>query len=747
MIEPLTGSWPVPTMAMGAGATCVRRWREQYGEFMADEPTKWSELRTQARPTTAFTVTRHISRVAAIFDAAPIGVGVWSMDGELLHANPVLCDLLAGARSELVGRLFEEFIRLDEAAGIRNLVRDLWLGTRNYFECDFRCTRPSGREHWVRTYVSPVYGPGGEPEYLVSHIFSFGRRGSEEDMTSRLTNDTPVMLWVTDEHGIPRSGNKKSFEFLGLPPSSSELRRALFERIHPEDYESARAGLIEHIRRREAFEFTARSRRADGEWRWLHHRAEPIRGEDGSFEGYAGASFDVTDAEQMRRELDEIRRLFQSVTDAGPIAVLRTDAAGNVTYANGRWADILDDPEARLRETSWRSILVPEHVEEIIRRSLESIESGEPFVMRVRAVDPMKLAPNSSGLGSGQYWGELRVAPVFDEDGNHDGFVATLTDVSSEVAADTRADRLARVLDAGSDFLLIAERNGAISYVNDAALETLGVRPADSLAGRETPYFLMDVLDADSFEFFHEVVEPVLVEAGIWRGELTLRDRSGSLIPVSALILAQPNEAGRVDSISIVARDITDLKDAERRMRELATHDYLTGLPNRVLLYDRLEQALARFHRHQRPVALMYLDLDRFKPVNDEFGHHVGDAVLCQISDRIHAIIRETDTAARIGGDEFAVLVEGVEDLGSLELVASRLIEAISAPIQVDELIASVGVSIGVVIANEHCAEADALMALADSAMYEAKAKGRGRYELVIPNGGLRHPSGGAFRE
>ncbi len=327
--------------------------------------------------------------------------------------------------------------------------------------------------------------------------------------------------------------------------------------------------------------------------------------------------------------------------------------------------------------------------------------------MRVRTIDPDAGVDDMSAAGRPTRRGpSCAVAPVFDEDGTHEGFVATLADVSAEVAAGTRADRLARVLEAGSDFLMIAERNGAISYVNDAAQQTLGVR-GSSVGG--TPSFLMDVLDADSFEAFQEVVEPALAADGIWRGELTFRARSGAPIPVSALFLAHENHLGRLESISAVARDITDLKDAERRLRQLATHDYLTGLPNRVLLYDRLEQALARFHRHGQPVALLYLDLDRFKPINDELGHQVGDAVLVEIGVRIHTVIRETDTAARIGGDEFAVLVEGIEDPVMLRLVADRLIDAISAPMSVRGHEVQVGASIGLVVAGVRASEADAL--------------------------------------
>ena len=674
------------------------------------------------------TLARHLSSLASVFYATPFAMGVLSLDGDLVQAIPVFRDLVDLTVADVGGQHLESFVDPADAADVRASLEDLWAGRRNYFECDFRCA-PSGElTHWVRTMVTAVYGPTGQPDYLLSQVFDFANPRTAKIQTQRLINETPVMLWLTDRDGRPRIGNRTSFEFLGINPDD-DLGDALLAKVQADDLAEVAPAITENIRARVPFEFTVRVARADGAHRWLHHRALPFFDVDGTFEGFAAASLDVTEAEELRRELDNVRQLFQTVTDSGPIAVLRTNPDGDITYANGGWPSLLEGTR-QLPGLNWRSVLAPEHVDEIVTRGLASISSREPFTVRVRTLDPDAGIDDPAIHGPDQSWGELRVAPVFDEDDVHQGFVATLADVSAEVAAGTRADRLARVLEAGSDFLMIAERNGAISFVNDAAQQTLGVR-GSTVGG--TPSFLMDVLDADSFEAFQEVVEPALTADGIWRGELTFRSRSGSQIPVSALFLAHENHLGRLESISAVARDITDLKDAERRLRQLATHDYLTGLPNRVLLYDRLELALARFHRHGQPVALLYLDLDRFKPINDELGHQVGDAVLVEIGVRIHTVIRDTDTAARIGGDEFAVLVEGIEDPVMLRLVADRLIDAISAPMLVRDHQVEVGASIGLVVAGVRSAEADGLMAAADAAMYRAKAAGRGRYEFVGP--------------
>jgi diguanylate cyclase (GGDEF)-like protein len=200
---------------------------------------------------------------------------------------------------------------------------------------------------------------------------------------------------------------------------------------------------------------------------------------------------------------------------------------------------------------------------------------------------------------------------------------------------------------------------------------------------------------------------------------------------VSAQLLAHTEIDGNVESVSLVARDISEIKAAEEQLRELATHDKLTGLANRALLYDRLDQALARFLRLGHGLAVMYCDLDNFKPVNDRLGHDAGDAVLVEISNRIREVVRETDTAARVGGDEFVVLVEGVRDRELLQTVASRLIEVVSRPIVLPAGPVQVGVSVGVVLAGEGSDDADRLMMLADQTMYQAKAAGRGRYEFL----------------
>jgi diguanylate cyclase (GGDEF)-like protein/PAS domain S-box-containing protein len=185
--------------------------------------------------------------------------------------------------------------------------------------------------------------------------------------------------------------------------------------------------------------------------------------------------------------------------------------------------------------------------------------------------------------------------------------------------------------------------------------------------------------------------------------------------------------------IQLNIRDITDRKTAEARVRYLATHDALTGLPNRTLLSDRLEQAIAMGRRNAQSVAVMMLDLDHFKHINDSLGHHVGDILLQTVADRLLSCLRDSDTAARLGGDEFVILLNDIHDLGAIDTVASKVLYELKRAFAIGQHNLNIGGSIGVSLFPKDGEDANNLLRAADTAMYDAKGNGRGVYRMFTP--------------
>jgi diguanylate cyclase (GGDEF)-like protein/PAS domain S-box-containing protein len=186
--------------------------------------------------------------------------------------------------------------------------------------------------------------------------------------------------------------------------------------------------------------------------------------------------------------------------------------------------------------------------------------------------------------------------------------------------------------------------------------------------------------------------------------------------------------------VLMMVRDVTERLAFEREMERLALHDVLTGLPNRRLFLDRLEHALRRCRREPLTLAVLFMDLDRFKSVNDTLGHAAGDEVLTRVAERIQTCFREQDTVSRLGGDEFAVLLEDAGDRQSLEEVVGRVSEAFRIPFLVDGVPVRLGLSVGIAVSSGDGASADALLRLSDSAMYEAKRSGRETFRFYDPS-------------
>jgi diguanylate cyclase (GGDEF)-like protein len=193
---------------------------------------------------------------------------------------------------------------------------------------------------------------------------------------------------------------------------------------------------------------------------------------------------------------------------------------------------------------------------------------------------------------------------------------------------------------------------------------------------------------------------------------------------------AMRDESGRVISILSLAQDVSSRIQAEERLQYMATHDGLTALPNKVLLNDRLEGALARAHRGRTRVGVMFLDLDHFKDVNDTLGHRVGDLLLKEVSRRIRATLRQSDLLARISGDEFVVVLEDLPDEGAPELVAHKILEEVRRPFQVEGHEIHVSGSLGLALYPEDGGDAETLLKNADAAMYHAKELGRNAFRM-----------------
>jgi diguanylate cyclase (GGDEF)-like protein/PAS domain S-box-containing protein len=304
---------------------------------------------------------------------------------------------------------------------------------------------------------------------------------------------------------------------------------------------------------------------------------------------------------------------------------------------------------------------------------------------------------------------------------------------NAQTAGDALRDSEARyrtVVESVREVIFRLDAEGRWTLLNHAWEEITGHPVADSV-GRP----VLDFVNAEDLELHSMLAQPVVRgEVDEYRHEVRLVGTDGNDIWVEAHARPIHDAAGRYAGMSGTLTDITVRRELEERLVMQAFHDDLTGLANRALFKDRMEHALSRRSTDRRLVGLLFLDLDRFKTVNDSLGHQVGDGLLVAIAERLHAVLRPADTIARLGGDEFAILVEDVSVPQDILALADRISAAFDAPFPLDGREITIRTSIGVVLASGTDRTADDLLRDADVAMYRAKASGRGSYALFEPS-------------
>ena len=273
--------------------------------------------------------------------------------------------------------------------------------------------------------------------------------------------------------------------------------------------------------------------------------------------------------------------------------------------------------------------------------------------------------------------------------------------------------------------IVITDVNGIIQYVNPYFVEESGYSAAEAI-GQNPRILNSGLTDKSVFEdMWHHLVagEP-------WTGELINRRKSGEIYWEEARIAPVKNEQGVTSHYVAVKMDITEQKQTHERIAYLAHHDLLTNLPNRLLFFDRVNQSLAQAQRQGSRLAVMYIDLDKFKPINDSCGHAAGDYVLQQVAQRMESCVRHSDTVGRIGGDEFVVLLPDITAPERVIQVAEKIRQTLKKPIEFGDRFFEISSSIGIALYPDHGDTVDQLALCADCAMYQAKESGRDRVIL-----------------
>jgi diguanylate cyclase (GGDEF)-like protein/PAS domain S-box-containing protein len=287
----------------------------------------------------------------------------------------------------------------------------------------------------------------------------------------------------------------------------------------------------------------------------------------------------------------------------------------------------------------------------------------------------------------------------------------------------------AAVFENTTDGAFITDAKGYLVAVNQAFVDISGYSE-EELIGQNPRLWKSDRHNQE----FYDAVWSALRTKGQWRGEIWNRRKNGDIYPAWMNINAIRNDRGETINYATIFSDISVIKESQERLDHLAHHDALTNLPNRLLFNARLRHALQHAHRHRRQVAIMFLDLDGFKSINDELGHLIGDGVLQEVARRLTSLMREDDTIARLGGDEFSIILEDTSDIEKVSLVAEKILTAFQTPLEIGYHSLPVSTSIGVSIYPNDGTDVATLVKNADTAMYHAKESGKNQYHFYTPD-------------
>ncbi len=545
-------------------------------------------------------------------------------------------------------------------------------------------------------------------------------RSSEEKLrqTARVA---PVGIFRTDAKGECVYVNAYSCELIGLTPAAC-LGHGWMHSLHPDDRERVIDQWLAAVACAGNFRDEYRLIHASGEMVWVLGAAVPERDGSGKVIGYVGSVMDITARREMEQALRESEERFRKVFASSPVLISITRKSDGA---------FLDVNAAFLETTGWRR-------DELIGRTALDIKLWMAPQDRAHMLARLQSEAELSGADwclrtkTGEIrdvLGSIEVVSL----GGEDCIVVVAQDITDRKRTDAQMLKLSSALEQTADAVMITDRHGVIEYVNTAFEQITGYQ-SDEVRGKQ-PNILNS--QKQSQEFYRDMWASILA-GKIYSDVFINKKKDGTFYYEEKTITPLKDEKGVISHFVSTGRDITERMQTQERLQFLAHHDVLTELPNRSLFLDRLKQSLAYARWHARLVAVLFLDIDRFKNINDTLGHEAGDCLLQELAVRLGGCLRERDTVARFGGDEFVILLNDVAEAGDVNLLAQKILDVLKPPFSINETTLHVTASIGISLFPGDGDDSGSLLRNADNAMYRAKELGRNNYQFYSSEMGAR---------
>ena len=460
-----------------------------------------------------------------------------------------------------------------------------------------------------------------------------------------------------------------------------------------------------------------RLRRQDGEHPWYLCEGIVRLDPRGHLLGLIGVCSDITRQVRDNTEAELNGRHFVDLLPQTDMIALAMDNNGRTLFFNPALAKLLDNPA----DESGRTNILSRFLD---RQHLSLTDILFPEGKRSRHL-PVLIESEFIEGREGRYVYRWHAIPLRDYVGQSSGLILIGDDLTEKRRAEEQLRLTARVFEATDLAMIITDRHGVILSANGAFSKLTGYS-AEEAVGRNPRLLQSGRHDQE----FYRAMWQTIHRAGCWQGEIWDKRKDGTVYPKFLSINALLDDEGAVANYSGVFYDISERKAVEERLDRLAHFDALTELPNRLFFLDRLNMACHAATSSKQSFAVLFLDLDRFKQVNDTLGHEAGDDLLRATAARLRESIRSHDVAARIGGDEFALLLTDIKEPGNAAMVAQKIIESFVPPLEIKGTRVVASTSLGIALCPEDAGDPETLLRLADQAMYRAKAAGRGNFRF-----------------